>query len=232
MGRKRVIGVLGGMGPEATILLQQRLLAAVQAKDDADHIPLLIDMNPQVPSRIAHLIEGTGDSPAPVLIDMAQRLERAGVAALAMPCNTAHAYLDDIQSQVSVPFLNMIALTADAARRAAPPNACVGILASPATRPTRLFDKALEAVGLRPAWPNDDHGLLAAIRIIKAQGVTAQARAVLGRASRDLLEQGAGLQIIGCSEFSLMPDALAAGAQPLDAMDCLAEAVAAFSRSD
>mgnify|MGYP003676682578 CR=1 FL=1 len=62
-----VVGVLGGMGPEATILLQQRVLGTVNAQDDADHLPLLIDMNPQVPSRIAHLIEGTGEDPAPVL---------------------------------------------------------------------------------------------------------------------------------------------------------------------
>ena len=54
----RCIGILGGMGPEATILLQQKLVAAVTARDDADHIPLLIDMNPQVPSRISRLIEG------------------------------------------------------------------------------------------------------------------------------------------------------------------------------
>ena len=67
MSIPRTIGILGGMGPEATILLQQKVLAAVQARDDADHIPLLIDMNPQVPSRIAHLIDGDGPDPGPVL---------------------------------------------------------------------------------------------------------------------------------------------------------------------
>ncbi|HAC49643.1 MAG TPA: aspartate racemase, partial [Sulfitobacter sp.] len=93
-----VVGVLGGMGPEATILLQQRVLGTVNAQDDADHLPLLIDMNPQVPSRIAHLIEGTGEDPAPVLAAMAQRLERAGATALAMPCNTAHHYAPAIEA--------------------------------------------------------------------------------------------------------------------------------------
>ncbi|MEH6740448.1 MAG: aspartate/glutamate racemase family protein, partial [Sulfitobacter sp.] len=90
----RTIGVLGGMGPEATILLQRKVLDAVLARDDSDHIPLVIDMNPRVPSRIAHLLEGTGEDPGPILAAMAERLQNAGCAALAMPCNTAHHYAD------------------------------------------------------------------------------------------------------------------------------------------
>ena len=65
----RRVGILGGMGPQATILLMQKVLDTVPAADDADHIPLLVDQNPQVPSRIRRLIEGTGDDPAPVLAD-------------------------------------------------------------------------------------------------------------------------------------------------------------------
>ncbi len=67
---------------------------ASPAQDDADHIPLIVDQNPQVPSRISHLIEGTGDDPGPVLADMARRLVAGGAEALAMPCNTAHHYAD------------------------------------------------------------------------------------------------------------------------------------------
>ena len=69
----RKIGVLGGMGPEATILFQQRLLKAVRAQDDQDHIPLLIDMNPQVPSRLSYVLDQTvgAPDPGPVLGDMA-----------------------------------------------------------------------------------------------------------------------------------------------------------------
>ena len=63
----KTVGILGGTGPEATVLLLQRILAATPARDDADHIPLIVHQNPQVPSRIRHLIEGTGDDPGPVL---------------------------------------------------------------------------------------------------------------------------------------------------------------------
>ncbi|WP_371813793.1 hypothetical protein [Ruegeria sp. HKCCA0370] len=65
------IGIIGGMGPEATILLQRKLVEAVPVSDDRDHIPLLIDMNTQVPSRIAHLIDGAGEDPGPTLAAMA-----------------------------------------------------------------------------------------------------------------------------------------------------------------
>ncbi len=65
------------MGPEATVALLQRIQAGILASDDADHVPLLVDLNPQVPSRIQHLIEKTGPNPGPVIAEMAVRLETA-----------------------------------------------------------------------------------------------------------------------------------------------------------
>ena len=76
----RPVGILGGMGPEATILLMQKVLAAVPARDDADHVPLIVHQNPQVPSRIAALIEGTGANPTPVLEQMARDLYEAALS--------------------------------------------------------------------------------------------------------------------------------------------------------
>ncbi|WP_127562987.1 aspartate/glutamate racemase family protein [Nioella ostreopsis] len=220
----RRIGILGGMGPEATILMQQRLLQAVQAEDDSDHIPLLIDMNPQVPSRIAHLIEGTGGDPAPVLAEMARRLETGGAEALAMPCNTAHSYAASIEAAVDIPLLNVVTLSADRAGAGK-----VGILASPATRITGVFDRALEKVGATPVWLRDDTPLLHAIRIIKANGATVEARNILRAASEELLAMGAETQLVGCSEFSLIAEAASAEAQVIDTLDVLVDAVVAFA---
>ncbi len=220
-----VVGVLGGMGPEATILLQQRVLATVNAQDDADHLPLLIDMNPQVPSRIAHLIEGTGEDPTPVLAAMAQRLERAGATALAMPCNTAHHYASAITAAVSIPFLNMVALSVDRAAGLLPEGASVGILASPAVRMAGVFDAELDRAGLTALWPANADRMLAAIRLIKAQGVTPQAQQTLSEAATELTDQGAGLLCVACSEFSLLAPALTASVPILDTIDVLAEAI-------
>lgn len=220
----RRIGILGGMGPEATILMQQRLLRAIPAEDDSDHIPLLIDMNPQVPSRIAHLIEGTGGDPAPVLAQMARRLETGGAGALAMPCNTAHSYAASITAAVKIPLLNMVSLSAE---RAGPGK--VGLLASPATRVTGVFDRALSETGAIPVWLADDAPLLHAIRIIKANGATVEARNILRAASEELLANGANTQLIGCSEFSLIAEATSAEARVIDTLDVLVDAVVAFA---
>lgn len=226
----RRVGILGGMGPEATLLLMRRLIDGVPARDDADHIPLIVDQNPQVPSRIAHLIDGTGPSPGPVLADMARRLEAAGAEALAMPCITAHHYAPAIRAASALPLLDMVALSAERARALSAEGACVGILASPAVRRVGLFDAALAAAGLTAAWPGDEAAILAAIRRIKAEGPTAPARDALRAASAGLLSCGAGVQIIACTEFSLMRDALAVGSVAVDALDVLAAAIADFAR--
>ena len=100
----RRVGILGGMGPEATVLLMQKLLRAVPATDDADHIPLIVDQNPQVPSRIRYLLEGQGENPGPVLARMAANLQRAGAQAIAIACNTAHYWYDELVAQGGLPI--------------------------------------------------------------------------------------------------------------------------------
>lgn len=220
----RVTGILGGMGPEATILLQQRLLKTVDARDDADHLPLLIDMNPQVPSRIAHLIERTGPDPSDTLASMARRLEAAGATALAMPCNTAHHYAPAIAGAVGIPFLDMVALSVDRAVRAVPAGR-IGFLASPAVRLAGVFDQALSRAGLTPLWPDDSDRMLAAIRSIKAHGATARATATLAEACAELVDKGASMIFVACSEFSLLAPGLSSAVPVLDTIDVLAEAV-------
>jgi aspartate racemase len=225
----RTVGILGGMGPEATVLLMQKVIAATPARDDADHIPLIIDQNPQVPSRIRHLIEGTGEDPGPVLAQMAQRLQAAGAQALAMPCNTAHHFAPAIRASASVPLIDMVALSVARAKVLAGASGLVGVLASPAVRKIGLFDAAFQAAGLQAVYATDEDSMLAAIRSIKAQGATAQSRAALLAASGRLQAQGAAVQMIACTEFSLIADAIAAGVTCFDTLDELAHAIIAFA---
>ena len=91
------------MGPQATVLLQQRIIDAVDANDDSDHIPLIVDMNPAIPSRLSWFLNSEGLDPAPVLASMAKRLEIAGAKALAMPCNTAHHFAPISKQAISLP---------------------------------------------------------------------------------------------------------------------------------
>lgn len=225
----RRVGILGGMGPQATILLMQKVLDATPATDDADHIPLIVDQNPQVPSRIRRLIEGTGEDPGPVLADMARRLVAAGAQALAMPCNTAHHYAAEIRAATPVPFIDMVDLSVRHAALMAGPKATVGILASPAVRRIGLFDAPLAALGVQPLYHPDEDALLSAIRLVKARGPVPEARATLGAASDALLRRGALVQMIACTEFSLLADATADGVTAFDTLDILVAAIRDFA---
>lgn len=213
------------MGPEATILLQQRVLEQVEARDDADHLPLLIDMNPQVPSRIAHLIQGDGENPGPVLAGMAKRLQKAGATALAMPCNTAHHYAPFIANAVSIPFLDMVSLSVAAAVHQLAGNTKVGILASPAVKLAGVFDAPLRAYGLSALWPEDTDRMLTAIKRIKSKGATPEALTILADAASELTLNGAGLLFIACSEFSLMTQDLNTDVPVIDTVNTLASAI-------
>ena len=229
---RRRVGILGGMGPEATVLLMQRLIAAIPAHDDADHIPLIVDQNPQVPSRLRHLIDGVGDDPGPILAKMACRLQAAGAEALAMPCNTAHHYAPVIRAAVDVPLLDMVELSAARARQLVKPGGRVGILASPAVRLAGLFEPAFAAMGLHPVHIEDAAALVRIIRHIKAGGARDEAGAGLMALSQELLARGASVQMIGCTEFSLVSGAVAPGVCAFDALDCLAEAIVDFSTAE
>lgn len=219
----KTVGILGGMGPEATVLLMQKVIAAVPARDDADHVPLIVHQNPQVPSRIRHLIEGGGADPGPVLAQMARALAAAGAEALAMPCNTAHAYAAQIAAATPLPFLDMREATL-----AALPAGRIGVLASPAVRRSGAFDPHFAAAGITPVFPADDEAPLALIRRIKAGDTGPDLRA----AFRDLalrLADSADHLLVACTEFSLVTAALD-GLPWTDSLDCLTRRILAFAR--
>lgn len=215
------------MGPEATLLLMQKVLDAVPAQDDADHIPLIVHQNSQVPSRIAALIEGHGADPGPVLADMARGLEAAGAAALAMPCNTAHHYAPAIRAASHLPFLDMLSLSSAAlagqgARR-------IGMLASPATRRAAVFDAPFAAQGLEPVWTGEEAALLGIIRAVKAGRPPAALLPDLSVLAEGLLDKGADHLLVGCTELSLMTHALPAPVT--DTLDCLVAEIVRVARA-
>jgi aspartate racemase len=209
------------MGPEATVLLMQRIIAATPAADDADHIPLIVHQNPAVPSRIRRLIEGRGEDPGPVLVQMARDLQAAGARALAMPCNTAHAYAPQIIAATPLPFLDMRAATV-----AALPGGRIGMLASPAVRITGAFDAAFAAAGITPVWPADEAPVLDLIRRVKRGDTGAGARATMADLGRQMAGPSDHL-LVACTELSLLTPALTVPFT--DSLDCLVSAICAFA---
>lgn len=220
----RTCGILGGMGPEATIDLMRRVVAHTRAGDDADHVHLIVDNNPQVPSRIKVLLEGGDVSPGPCLAGMARGLEAQGADFLCIACNTAHNWREEVARAVTIPVLDMVALaSAEAARRA--PGGRVGILASPAVRLTGLYEAPLREAGLTPVYADEaeEARLLAVIRAIKAGDTGASVRAELARVVDHMLGKGAEVLIAACTELGVV--GIGAPVPVVDAADALACAI-------
>jgi aspartate racemase len=218
------VGILGWMGPQATILLMQKVMDATPAQDDADHLPLIVHQNPAVPSRIAALIDGTGPSPLPVLQDMARDLEAAGATALAMPCNTAHHYVPGLRATSDLPFRDMLALTAQTVQG----KGRIGILASPATRLTGIFDSYLDAPF---TVPPDDGPLLEMIRAIKAGAAAQDIMPSFTEQARRLQERTDHL-LIACTELSLAAPLLPPDVAWTDSLDCLVTGILRHARQN
>ncbi|NEX46425.1 aspartate/glutamate racemase family protein [Pseudotabrizicola algicola] len=219
----KTVGILGGMGPEATVLLMQRLLQAVPAQDDADHIPLVVHQNPAVPSRIARLIHGNGPDPGPVLAQMARDLQAAGAEALAMPCNTAHAYVQQIRSATPLPFLDMRAATMERLGKGR-----VGMLASPALRLSGAIDTMFVSAGIEPVWPEDEGPTLALIRRVKAGQRGREEFTQMARLAQEMVPRCNHL-LVACTELSLLTAAIEA--EFTDSLDCLIAEILRFSQA-
>lgn len=217
------VGILGGMGPEATVHLMQMVIDAVAARDDADHVPLIVHQNPAVPSRIRRLIDGTGDDPGPVLAQMARDLAAAGAVALAMPCNTAHAYAEAIKQATPLPFIDMRLATLRHLGKMLPAGGRVGMLASPAVRLAGVFDQPFADAGLNQVFLQDDAPLLALIRRVKTGDTGADVAAEFAGLAAGLADQTDHL-LVACTELSLLTSALA-GQVWTDSLDCLVAAI-------
>jgi len=226
---KRRVGILGGMGPEATVLLMRRVIDLTSACDDSDHVPLIVDNNTEVPSRIKAIVEKNGADPAPVLATMARNLEACGAKALAMPCNTAHHYASFIEGAVHIPFLNMIEMSAQRVSAMTLTKTRVGLLASPAVQSTGIFDRAFSRVQIETLYPGDPGQMLDAIRCVKVDSADRTARQTLDRAARELMDNGADVLLVACSELSIIADAIPNSFPRVDTIDVLAKGIVEFS---
>jgi aspartate racemase len=221
----RVIGIIGGMGPEATVELMRQIIRRTPARDDADHVRMLVDNNPKVPSRIAYLLEGGDVDPAPTLVSMARGLERSGATMLAMPCNTAHAFAPAIRDAVGIPFVDMIDAALDDVRETSPAgNVRFGVLGSPALRRIGTFDKKCDGTDLQPLYSNegDEAAALAIIRSVKSGDLGPDVLARYQAIKQGLFRAGASLVLVCCTEFSVLEEKLGAPeTSTLDSMSSL-----------
>ena len=199
---KKVIGIIGGMGPLATADLFQKIILHTQAACDQEHLRVVIDSNTNIPDRTAALLHGGAD-PTPELVSSARNLERIGAGVLIMPCNTAHNFYDAVAGAVEVPVLHMIRLTADALAERGVKKA--GLLATDGTIQTRIYQNTFAGTGIQLLTPQgaDQQAIMDMIyRGVKAGDMaydTTGARAAM----EALLAQGAETLILGCTELPL-----------------------------
>jgi aspartate racemase len=209
--RKRsVVGILGGMGPAATADFYLKLVQATPASSDQEHLQVLIWSDPTIPDRTdALLIHGA--DPTPALIAGAKLLQQSGAAMLAVPCNTAHAFLAAVQTAVDIPIVHMIEETANHVQLLTPHVHRVGLLSTTGTQKAGLYQAWLDKKGievLSPDAESQENLVMASIRGIKAGKSGTDVKPQFIAAARKLIDAGAQAIIGGCTE---VPAGLAAG---------------------
>ncbi len=204
-----MLGVIGGMGPAATVDFLAKLIEETPAAAEDEHIPTLVVSDPRVPSRTAAILGG-GPSPLPALAAIRDRLVAAGATLLAMPCNTAHAWYADLAQDCPVPFVSIVEASCAALAEVAAAGSTIGLVATRATLAAGIFDRELAARGyaaMRPSGGDLGEAVLPAIRLVKA-GRSREAGVLLEPAVRTLLERGAAAVILACTETPIALDAV------------------------
>lgn len=228
--RRKIVGILGGMGPEATIDLFTKIVRSTPASKDQDHLRVIIDNNPLIPDRQEAIMEG-GPSPAPLLIETARNLEAAGAEFIVIPCNTAHYWIEQIRCAVKIPVVDMIKETAEHVARSYPSLGTVGLLAATGTVRSGLYQQRLLEVGIRTVSPSDTDQdvLMQAIYAVKAGDMSESSTTIIGIGQK-LVAAGVEAVITGCTEISLVVTASALSIPIIDATEVLAKRTVKIAR--
>ncbi|MEM9690392.1 MAG: amino acid racemase [Pseudomonadota bacterium] len=202
----QTVGVIGGMGPAATLEFAQTVMAMTGAVSDEQHIPMLIDNDTHIPNRQAAIL-GDGPSPGPAIAQSGQRLQAAGADFLVMPCNTAHAFIEELLAAVSVPFVSILDVSVDACRD----YPTVGVLSTRGCLEFGGYQQALTAEGVQVVTPEDDevHLLSELVVQIKSGDIDREVRDAMTAHFNALHDRGCDVVLSACTEIPLVLDATA-----------------------
>lgn len=211
--QKKIVGVLGGMGPDATVDFMSKVIARTntinkangKAGADQDHIRMLIDHNPRIPNRHA-AIKGVGEDVGAYLADMATRLENAGADFLVMVCNTAHAFQADIQQAVKIPFVSIIDEVIAELKNTQPQNTKVGVMAAQGCLDAELYQQALSEAGFQlVVWSDAELAeFMDVVYQIKGGKTDEQIKQAMLSLANTLIDKGAEVILAGCTEIPLV----------------------------
>lgn len=234
MQTARILGVLGGMGPLASAHFMLRLTLLTPVAREQDHVPAVLWSDPRVPDRTRGKLSGP-DDPLPWLLRGIAGLAQAGCGAIAIPCNTAHGWYQEMQDATGLPILHIV----DAATRdltaLGVTGGTIGLMATAATLRMRLYQDRLASQGWTCLTPDErqmQHLVSPAIAAVK-EGRMAAAYAPLAEVANDLAARGAAAVVLGCTEIPL---GIQAGPQAalrvpvVDTIDALARVSIAWAR--
>ena len=202
----RKLGVLGGMGPLATADFLQKLVVWTPASFDQEHIPTIVYSIPQVPDRTRAILDHNGASPVPAMVEGLSCLERCGVEAITIPCNTAHYWFDELQGKTSVPLLHIVDATlVELGKHGLDADSKVGLLGTVGTLAGGHVQAALEAAGHVLVLPGQsllEERVMGAITAVKA-GRLAEARVHAQASVTALQSAGADVVVLACTELPI-----------------------------
>ena len=201
----KIIGILGGMGPYATVDFFKKILDATPAKKDWEHLRIIIDNNPKIPSRTRAVIFNDND-PLPALIKTAQNLEKAGADFIVIPCNSAHYYYDKIQTEVKIPVVNMITETVKCVMDSMPSINKVTLLSGLVPIKTKLYERRFHKFKVEVIVPGvrDQKDVCRVIEDIKLDRGAKSTKARLKKVSDRLATKRSQAIIFGCTELGIL----------------------------
>jgi aspartate racemase len=202
------LGVLGGVGPAATVSFLDKLVRATPASRDQDHLKVVVEQNPQIPDRTDHLVN-RGPDPTLALYATCRRLELAHADAIAIPCNTAHAFVERIQPALTIPIVHMLKETVAFIASRWPRARRIGLLATDGTLQSRVYHQEAEAAGLAIVAPSIAMQLRVMAAIygpdgVKAGHVSPSNHDAILDVIAHLADLDADAVILGCTELPLL----------------------------
>lgn len=201
----KTIGIIGGMGPAATIDLYKKIVDNTPAEKDQEHIHVIIDSYPQIEDRTEYILYG-GKNPAPRLIESAKRLEAAGADALIMPCNTAHYFAKDIENIVNIPLIHIVKCSAEAVKNNYPKTKKIGLIATKGTIKAKIYNNILKDYGFETLTLPEkiENNIMDCIyKGVKAGKIEEYSR-LFQQCIDEIADLGADLLIAGCTEIPLL----------------------------
>lgn len=228
------IGIVGGMGPAASVEFQRLIVAATHANRDQEHLEIVCFTAPKIPDRTVSLAEDDGVKMAVAIRDICRRLLEMGVSVIAIPCLTAHARILTISHDLPVPIINLVDLAITDLRERFPKTQTVGILATDGALRERIFEQSPLAHGLNFLTPkNEEQGMLMhVISALKAGSIDPSLTRALRNLKGSLFTRGAEALILGCTELTFFRNELGAGRLPaIDPLEVASRHLVSMAKS-